>query len=310
MTCRFFKQMRCLVVADLHYSLPQFDWLLSAAAQFDLVIFAGDALDIGSAVDFRAQIVVVKKYLARLAAQTRVILCSGNHDLDERNTEGEKYSRWIGEVRELGIACDGDDLLIGDTLFTVCPWWDGPLLRQRIDAQLGAAAARRAKRWIWVHHAPPANSPTSWGGKRYFGDTELVQWIERYRPDMVISGHVHQSPFISDGSWFDRLGPTWVFNTGLQPGRPPTHIVLEIDEATRLLAGGGRSAVDRSQRAGAAAGCSRRQAAGLAHILGSDSRSDPGATCCGGRLIMLCRTSPTISRWVPCPAYCFIRSER
>jgi len=46
--------MRCLVVADLHYSLPQFDWLLTAAPQFDLVIFAGDALDVGSRVDFRA----------------------------------------------------------------------------------------------------------------------------------------------------------------------------------------------------------------------------------------------------------------
>jgi len=67
--------MRCLVVADLHYSLPQFDWLLGAAPQFDVVIFAGDALDIGSTVDFRAQIVVVKKYLARLAGLTRVILC-------------------------------------------------------------------------------------------------------------------------------------------------------------------------------------------------------------------------------------------
>jgi 3',5'-cyclic AMP phosphodiesterase CpdA len=113
--------MRFLVVADLHYSLPQFDWLVSAAPQFDLVIFAGDALDIGSMVDFRAQIVVVKKYLAMLAGQTRVILCSGNHDLDERNAEGEKIARWISDVRELGIACDGDDLTIGDTLFTVCP---------------------------------------------------------------------------------------------------------------------------------------------------------------------------------------------
>src|SRR3954471_993907 len=35
--------MRALVVADLHYSLPQFDWLLAAAPEFDLVIFAGDA---------------------------------------------------------------------------------------------------------------------------------------------------------------------------------------------------------------------------------------------------------------------------
>jgi len=223
--------MRCLVVADLHYSLPQFDWLLAAAPQFDLVIFAGDALDIGSAVDFRAQIVVVKKYLSRLVSTSRVMLCSGNHDLDDRNAEGEKYARWIGEVRELGIACDGDDLAIGDTLFTVCPWWDGPLLRQRIDAQLGAAAARGAKRWVWVHHAPPANSPTSWGGKRHFGDVELLQWIERHRPAMVISGHVHQSPFIADGSWFDRLGDTWVFNTGLQPGRPPAYMVIDFDES-------------------------------------------------------------------------------
>src|SRR6202171_4487959 len=73
--------MRCLVVADLHYSLPQFDWLLSAAPQFDVVIFAGDALDIASLVDFRAQIVVVRKYLTLLSGITRVILCSGNHDL-------------------------------------------------------------------------------------------------------------------------------------------------------------------------------------------------------------------------------------
>jgi Icc-related predicted phosphoesterase len=224
--------MRCLIVADLHYSLPQFDWLLSAAPQFDVVIFAGDALDIGSSVDFRAQIVVVKKYLALLSGLTRVILCSGNHDLDERNPEGEKIARWIGDVRELGIACDGDSLTIGDTFFTVCPWWDGPLVKQRIDDQLREAAAGRLKRWIWVHHAPPANSPTSWGGKRFFGDEELVQWIRSYQPSMVISGHVHQSPFIADGSWFDQLGGTWVFNAGLQPGRPPVHIVLDIDNGT------------------------------------------------------------------------------
>ncbi|MFB6446423.1 metallophosphoesterase family protein [Bradyrhizobium tunisiense] len=234
--------MRCLVVADLHYSLPQLDWLVSAAPQFDLVIFAGDALDIGSMVDFRAQIVVVKKYLALLAAKSRVILCSGNHDLDERNTDGEKISRWISEVRELGIACDGDSLTIGDTMFTVCPWWDGPLVKQRIVAQLADAAIGRPRRWIWAHHAPPADSPTSWGGKRFFGDVELMQWIVQHQPSMVISGHVHQSPFITGGSWFDRLGGSWIFNTGLQPGRPPTCIVLDLDagKAFWLAAGEGQ----------------------------------------------------------------------
>src|SRR5207244_13087762 len=96
--------MRCLVVADLHYSLPQFDWLLAAAPEFDVVIFAGDALDIGSFVDFLAQILVVKKYLALLSGLTRGIFCSGNHDLDEPSAQGEKVGAWIGGSREPGMA--------------------------------------------------------------------------------------------------------------------------------------------------------------------------------------------------------------
>jgi Icc-related predicted phosphoesterase len=232
--------MRCLVVADLHYSLPQFDWLLQAAPQFDLVIFAGDALDIGSIVDFRAQIVVVQKYLAMLASVTRVVVCSGNHDLDARNDEGEKVPRWLEDLRAHDIVCDGESFSIGDVLFTVCPWWDGPIVKQRIADQLEADGARRAGKWIWIHHAPPANSPVSWGGKRFFGDPDLVEWIARHRPDLVISGHVHQSPFVRDGSWFDRLGATWAFNVGHQFGRPPAHMVLDLasNEAFWMSAAG------------------------------------------------------------------------
>jgi hypothetical protein len=58
---------RCLVVADLHHSLPLFDWLLAAAPEFTSSFFAGDALDIGSFVDFRAQILMVKKRLPLLS---------------------------------------------------------------------------------------------------------------------------------------------------------------------------------------------------------------------------------------------------
>ena len=223
--------MRCLVVADLHYSLPQFDWLLAVAPHFDLVIVAGDALDIGSLVDFRAQIVVVRKYLALLSEKTPVMLCSGNHDLDERGDGGEKIARWVGETNRIGVSRDGDSLLLGNTFFTICPWWDGPRVKEKIGNQLSeaAAAASSKHRWIWVHHAPPANSPTSWGGNRFMGDVELVEWITRFRPDIVLSGHVHQSPFVKEGSWFDRLGDTWVFNAGHQFGSPPAHIALDLD---------------------------------------------------------------------------------
>ena len=84
--------MRALVVADLHYSLPQFDWLLAAAPQFDLVIFAGDALDVGSAVDFRAQIVVVKKYLTLLSGITKVTISTSAVRRAKRSRAGSARS--------------------------------------------------------------------------------------------------------------------------------------------------------------------------------------------------------------------------
>ena len=240
--------MRCLVVADLHYSLPQYDWVLSAAPHFDVVIIAGDVLDIGSVVDFRAQIVVVRKYLARLSEVTRVLLCSGNHDLDERDETGEKISRWIANIGNPGIAHDGDSVTIGDTFFTICPWWDGPRVKAGIGVQLEAAAATQHGRWVWIHHAPAANSPTSWGGSRYFGDAELVQWIENYQPNMVLSGHVHQSPFVKDGSWFDRIGGTWVFNVGQQFGAPPAHIMLDLDAGKAYwFSAAGEQSIDLGQ---------------------------------------------------------------
>lgn len=221
--------MRWLLVADLHYSLPKFDWLLQIAADYDLVIFAGDALDVGSIVDFRAQTLVVRKYLERIAGITPIIVCSGNHDLDSRSESGEKVARWINDLQTLGIASDGDSIVLGDTLFTICPWWDGPVVREKLAAQLEADCARRSGlRWVWVHHAPPSDSPTSWSGSRSLGDTDLEQWIARYSPDLVIAGHIHQSPFVKDGSWIDRLGTTWVFNTGFQFGAPPAFIALDI----------------------------------------------------------------------------------
>jgi hypothetical protein len=88
-------------------------------------------------------------------------------------------------------------------------------------------AALRPACWVWVHHAPPAGSPTSWDGRKSFGDPALREWIERLQPDLVLSGHVHQSPFTRDGSWADRIGRTWVFNAGHQIGPLPSHVVVD-----------------------------------------------------------------------------------
>ena len=140
--------MKCLVVADLHYALKQYDWLMRAAPEFDVVIIAGDHLDLSSHVPRPAQIVVVLKYLQRLRALTTLVTCSGNHDLDAQNEEGEKTARWFSEIRRMGVPADGDSLLIHGTLFTICPWWDGPATKAAVGAQLARDAAEDKKRWV------------------------------------------------------------------------------------------------------------------------------------------------------------------
>jgi Icc-related predicted phosphoesterase len=220
--------LRILLVSDLHYTLPQLDWVVSVARDFDLVVLAGDTLSIRSTVPLEAQPVVILEYLSLLQAASQVILSSGNHDLTGPDSQGEQSALWLAEVRSLGIPTDGDSLTLGDTLVTICPWWDGPLGRQRVAAQLAADETRRPALWLWVYHWPPLGSPTCWTGRREYGDPDLRAWIEAYQPDAVFTGHVHESPFKPDGGWADRIGRTWVFNAGNQIGRVPAHVVIDL----------------------------------------------------------------------------------
>jgi len=221
--------LRILLVSDLHYRLPQFDWVVRVAPSFDLVVLAGDHLDISSPVSLDAQSVVILRYLSLLRSAGTVAVSSGNHDLTGPDAQGEQTALWLSEARLSGVPTDGDSLQLDDTLVTICPWWDGPIGRAAVEAKLAADATGRPGRWIWVYHWPPLGSPTCWTGRRHYGDTELGGWIERHQPDMVLTGHVHQPPFRPDGAWADRIGNTWVFNSGHQIGPIPAHI--EIDTA-------------------------------------------------------------------------------
>ena len=236
--------MRLLFVADLHYSLKQFDWVVARAGEFDATVICGDLLDLGSALDPDLQIAIVEKYLRQLREKTRVLVSSGNHDGDSRNSADESVAEWIVASRAERLHVDGDSLDLNGARITICPWWDGDLSRTEIEAQLAREASQVRGQWIWIHHAPPIRTRTSWTGRKDGGDEALREWIEQYHPDMVFSGHIHNSPFYEDGSWIDRIGTTWVFNPGRQPGPEPTSIVLDLDAMTAEW----QSAADRSIR--------------------------------------------------------------
>lgn len=221
--------MKLLFVADLHYSLKQFDWLLAEAGKYEVVCIGGDLLDLSSRLDFEVQITVVEKYLHRLREKTLLLVSSGNHDGDGRNEADESVALWLNETKAGRMVVDNESVYVGNVLITVCPWWDGPISRGKLEEFLTQESKKPRHRWIWVHHSPSSGSPTSWTGKKDGGDEYLRAWIERFQPDIVLGGHIHDSPFYEKGSWVDQIGSTWVFNPGRQIGLYPTHLCLDLE---------------------------------------------------------------------------------
>ncbi len=301
--------MRLLLVADLHYSLPQFDWVLDMAADFDVVILAGDHLDVASIVDGRAQSVVVRKYFNRLRAKTRLLSAPAT-TISIRRTRPAR--RWRGGSGERRTKASPPMANPSSSMTRFSPSAPGGTV-----PSCGRASARSLP--TPPRGGPSAGSgsitrrlriPISWGGARYFGDVELRAWIEQYRPDIVLSGHVHQSPFIPDGSWVDRIGPTWVFNAGQQPGALPTHIVIDTERGRGDVVLRGEPSI-RPPRPAARA---PRAAAGGRFRIGSESRIGFPFRTEREVLVLLVdqrfETSPTMPRWLPCPSNCRFRSTR
>lgn len=221
--------MKALIAADLHYNLRQYDWLLQAAAGYDLVIVAGDLLDLAGHADLDTQIVVVTKYLARIARLTRLVVCSGNHDADGRDFLDEPVFEWFRDVKADGAHADDEHVALGGDLISICPWWDGPVARARLERFLASAPRPAGGRWIWIHHVPPNGSPVAWTGRHHAGDDLLPILVGLHRPDLVVCGHVHDAPFRNGGAWLDRLDGTVIVNPGRQLGALPAIIELDLD---------------------------------------------------------------------------------
>jgi Icc-related predicted phosphoesterase len=221
--------VRILAISDLHYRLRHYDWLVgaAAAAEVDVVAIAGDLADVANPLPLEVQVVVLDKYLDRLAERSVVLAASGNHDLDGPGEHGEQIAGWLRRPRADKVFADGRSVDVDGTRFTVCPWWDGPISRVEVGAQLTAAAKDRPAHWVWIYHAPPAGTVLCRDGRREFPDHDLAAWIGEHQPDIVVCGHIHQAPWIDGGSWYARLGSTLVVNAGRQVGPVPAHITFD-----------------------------------------------------------------------------------
>lgn len=222
--------MKLLVVSDIHYSLKQYDWLVRNVGAFDLIVIAGDLLELASPVDLETQASVVTQYFRRIAARTPLVVCSGNHDL-LADYEGHRSAEWLQEVAIPDVTVDHNSFANESLRILSLPWWETEKERARASEWLASRHEVEDPRPVfWVHHAPPKGAQVSWNGRRDHGDRTLREWIDRYQPAAVLCGHVHDAPYYSEGSWIDRIGQTVVLNAGKQTGEKPATIEIELCE--------------------------------------------------------------------------------
>ncbi len=207
--------MTLLHVSDLHFRQPWFQWLREHAPNHDVLIISGDLLD-HRRTDVSAQMDWVAEWLR--ASQVPVVVSSGNHDLE---WDSARY-RWQPAywLRRLEPPVYADGAVLGR----------GGL---RLAGIACTQRPRSVQADVWVVHTPPAGTAIARTSARHDrGDPLLTATIRREAPAWVCSGHVHDASV-----WHDQIGPTTVFNPGVNPhGRFPNHILIEPEtgEARRI----------------------------------------------------------------------------
>ena len=247
--------MRILHLSDLHLNSAWLDWARLQAPEFNLVCVSGDLLDMFSREGPLQGMVKVKRWVQTFPG--KLALCSGNHDANcaeavpdpcllpkvpkGDRAEAEKLmmlERWMDALGRPGIVVtDGCSEILetdgGRIVITTIPYDFTAVTWRRDLWRLGAQQRRETGApWIVLHHDPPSDSRV--GGE--FGNSGLSSLVNTYRPDFLLSGHMHLQPY--RGDFLDRLGRTWCFNPGAaqETGVPfthePNHIILDLAEHT------------------------------------------------------------------------------
>jgi uncharacterized protein len=179
--------MRILAFTDIHGAVTALESILAAEPPADVVLLGGDLTTFGNAVDVEDTIHAVRNVCPRVFA------VGGN--MDPRVLEKT--------MSELGVSLDGRGVMYGDVGFFGIS--GAPLSPLRTphelpEEELLAAAERgwldlgQARVRILVSHAPPHDTEVDrLRSGEHVGSTAVRAFVDKYQPDVVICGHIHES---------------------------------------------------------------------------------------------------------------------
>ncbi len=206
--------MKIIAITDIHGRQDYGSVVEKAIIESDLVVIAGDITDFGA--EKEADIIIEKIKVLN----DNILAVSGNCDHD-----GVSLS-----LQHHGIDLQGKSKIInGIALYGLGGSNKTPFAtpQEYSDDKLGMALNNfskldNAKYHILISHPPPAKTQvdkTIFG--LHVGSIVVRAFIEKFEPDLVICGHIHEATGV------DKIGKTIIIN----PGPFPKHYaIIDIND--------------------------------------------------------------------------------
>lgn len=92
------------------------------------------------------------------------------------------------------------------------------------------AMATDPKKTIFVIHTPAQGTALdqSFGGQ-HFGSTAMRRWLTTSRKHLVLSGHIHEAPFVNGGTWREEVDGTLCMQPGAWHDEGLCAIVFDVE---------------------------------------------------------------------------------
>lgn len=202
--------MKVLIISDGHGDISKLDQIAPIAEKVDLVLFGGDFAEFGN-------VKTGLPYLEHLAAiHDRVFAVTGNCDEPDFLETLEKFDVSVQGALSYynGLVFSGSG---GALKFTGATpnertdeelAYDLRLVTKSIPEDFSESGDRWENLIIIAHHPPLNTSLDRVSSGVHVGSPLIREFIETWKPLLVVSGHIHESMAI------DTLGPTTMVNPG------------------------------------------------------------------------------------------------
>jgi Icc-related predicted phosphoesterase len=194
--------MKIVSFGDVHMATRNLARMDAVLRDADLIIVSGDLTNFGGPEQARIVLDAVR------AAAPRVLALSGNLDRPEviPYLEAESVS-----LHGRGLVIDGVGIF-GCGGSNITPFkTPTELTEDEIYETLarGYAEVREVRPLLMVCHTPPYETKCDRiAGGRPVGSTAARRFIEEFKPDVCLSGHIHESAAV------DAIGSTTIVNAG------------------------------------------------------------------------------------------------